>query len=422
VAAVAAVASWSQAFAPSRPRLLFAAYLVALLPRLVILAASRGQSIEVWEYDRLARSIASGHGYVIPHFGHLSFAFGDGNLYSFLAGVVYVLVGNQPWILALLQAVAASLAAPVILAIGYRPLGPVVASIGASLAALHPGALAYTLKLHPLGLDVLLLSLLVLWLGSIGSRSRDGLLTGVALGLNLMSRPTFFLAGVVALVLPWQSLRRHVLPVSLAVIVGVSIALPWVGRNWMVFGRPVFITTGLEDVWKGNNPAASGSSYLASGQDVFTAMPSSMRLRLNAASELQMNDVFGDEVVSFIRDKPGEFLTLVARKFYYFWWFSPQSGLFYPSSWLAAYQVYDGVILALAALGAISILRFGSPEARRLLGLLATITLTIALVHALTYVEGRHRWGIEPLLLLLTAEGLVGLLTYFRVRARAIST
>src|SRR2546430_9067109 len=54
--------------------------------------------------------------------------------------------------------------------------------------------------------------------------------------------------------------------------------------------------------------AASGSSYLASGEDVFSVMPGRMRTRLSAASELELNDVFGDEVLSFIREEPTEFL------------------------------------------------------------------------------------------------------------------
>ena len=49
----------------------------------------------------------------------------------------------------------------------------------------------------------------------------------------------------------------------------------------------------------------------------------------------------------------------------------------------------------------------GSAEQRNLLGVLLAIGLTVALVHALAYVEGRHRWGIEPLLLLVTAYGVL---------------
>ena len=46
-----------------------------------------------------------------------------------------------------------------------------------------------------------------------------------------------------------------------------------------------------------------------------------------------------------------------------------------------------------------------TPEARNLLVMLFAISLTLAVIHALAYVEGRHRWAIEPLLLLLTARG-----------------
>jgi hypothetical protein len=241
--------------------------------------------------------------------------------------------------------------------------------------------------------------------------------------LTLMTRPTFFLGGVIALVLrDPRSLTRHLLPVALAVTVGAVIAMPWIARNWMVLGRPIFISTGFEDVWKGNNPAASGSSYLSSGDEVFSTMSPAMRMRMSVASELELSDVFADEVVSFIRAQPTEFASLLARKFFYFWWFSPQSGLLYPPHYLVAYQIYDAVVLGCAAIGALSIARRGTAEARKLLWMLLCISLTIALVHALAYVEGRHRWGIEPLLLLLSAQGLFTLLPHLRVRGRETMT
>src|SRR5438876_5364425 len=55
-------------------------FLLGLVPRLVILAA-RPWGLEFWEYETLATNIVAGQGYVISHFGNLTFAFGDGNLY-----------------------------------------------------------------------------------------------------------------------------------------------------------------------------------------------------------------------------------------------------------------------------------------------------------------------------------------------------
>jgi hypothetical protein len=301
--------------------------------------------------------------------------------------------------------VIASLAGPVIFVVGARAFGWQVAGLGAALASLHPGLLMYTLKLHPLGLDVLLLALIVFWVGRAGNGMRNGVMAGLALGMGLMSRPTLFVAGVGALGVRWLGARRTVLPVLAAVAVGLIVPSPWVVRNWAVLGRPVFISTSLEDVWKGNNPMSSGSSYLPSGRDIFAAAPQELLLRLQQASELQLNDLFGQEVIAFVSQRPGEFVALSARKFVYFWAFSPQTGLLYPRSWLAAYGLYAAVILTFAAVGAMAILHHGSPQERSLLATLGTISLVLAMIHALSYVEGRHRWGVEPLLLLLTARG-----------------
>src|SRR5438105_13853642 len=79
---------------PRRPWLLGALFLIGLMPRLGLLAARAGD-LEFWEYETLARNVAAGNGYVIYRFGHLTLAFGDGNLYSFLAGDLYTVVGNS---------------------------------------------------------------------------------------------------------------------------------------------------------------------------------------------------------------------------------------------------------------------------------------------------------------------------------------
>jgi len=380
-------------------------FVLGLIPRLALLAA-RPNALDFWEYETLATNIVNGYGYVIYRFGHVALAFGDGNLYSFLAAAVYFVVGHQPLVLATVQAVIASLAGPVILVIGARAFRWPVAGLGAAMATLHPGLLAYTLKLHPLGLDVLLMALVVLWVGRAGEGLRTGALAGLSLGMSLMSRPTLFLAGVAAMGVRWGLARRTRAPLLAAVAVALLVATPWLARNWAVLGRPVFITTSLEDVWKGNNRTSSGSSYLPNGDIIFSTVPPGMLARIRLADELELNDVFGQEVVEFVTEHPGDFAVLSARKFVYFWWMSPQAGLLYPASWLAAYGVYAALILTFAAVGSIAILRGGSPQERSLLGMLAAISVVLTVIHALSYVEGRHRWGIEPLLLLLTARGL----------------
>ena len=389
--------------------LLLGLFALGLIPRLALVAA-RAEDLQPWEYETLAQSIAAGNGYVISRFGHLVLAFGDGNLYSFLAGALYAVFGHTPVLLAMVQAVLAAFMAPVIFAVGERPFGAWTAALGAVLAALHPGLLAYSLKLHPLGLDVLLLALLVLWTTRGRWTRGSGFLTGVTLGLNLMTRPTFFLAGLAALSVRWFARRASSRQMIAVIALGLAVGAPWVTRNWLFLGRPLLISTSFEDVWKGNNPMSSGSSWLAAGQDVFGAAPIDLRNRIWHADELQANDVFAQETLSFIEQRPEQFASLFARKFVYFWWLPQPAGLLYPPSWLATYQVYASVVYAFAAVGIVGILRGGSAEERNLLSTLAAVGFSLAVIHALAYVEGRHRWGLEPLLLLLTARGMVAVL------------
>ena len=380
---------------------------------------ARAGELEVWEYETLARNIAAGDGYVIRRFGNLTLAFGDGNLYSFLAGTLYAIVGHSPVALGVLQAVLAALAMPVIFAIAERPFGARVAALGALLAALHPGLLAYTLKLHPLGLDVLLLALAVYWSNRLDRTRGAALQAGLTLGLNLMTRPTFFLAGLAALSVRWLARHTSVRQLVAVTLIGLAIGTPWVARNWLFVGRPLLASTSLEDVWKGNNPKSNGSSYLGLGVSIFDAAPVELRERIWHSDELQLNDIFASETASFIREQPEQFASLFARKFAYFWWVPQPAGVLYPASWLAAYQAYALLMYAFAAVGVIGIVRHGSPDARQLLATLAAVGLTLAAVHALAYVEGRHRWGLEPLLLLLlSARGIFASVAgVYRVRA-----
>jgi Dolichyl-phosphate-mannose-protein mannosyltransferase len=391
---------------PRREYALLGLFALALLPRLLLLAA-RGADLQFWEYETLATSIAAGQGYVINRFGHDVLAFGDGNLYSFLAGSLYALVGHAPLLLAIVQAVLASLAVPVIFVIGERSVGTAGALVGAALAALHPGLLAYTLKLHPLGIDVLLLVLLVYWSLRSGSSSSSPVVAGLTLGLSAMSRPTFFVAGVAVFGVGWltRHLERRYVVATLAV--AILVPMPWVARNWVALGQPVLISTSFEDIWKGNNELASGSSYVSAGTTAFDVAPVDLRQRIMAADELQTNSIFEQKTLEFVQQRPVDFGSLVLRKFFYFWWLPQQAGVMYPPEWLGAYQVYAIVILSLAVMGAVGIVRSGTADERALLIALATVGMTLAALHALSYVEGRHRWSIEPLLLLLTARGLL---------------
>jgi hypothetical protein len=109
--------------------------------------------------------------------------------------------------------------------------------------------------------------------------------------------------------------------------------------------------------------------------------------------------------VAFIKGNPGDFVRLTLLKFFHFWWFAPQTGIEYPRSWLRTYQVYYTLVLAFALFGLWWVVVHGERRARLELVLPVVFVLAIAGLQSLYYVEGRHRWGVEPFLLLLAGGG-----------------
>ena len=98
------------------------------------------------------------------------------------------------------------------------------------------------------------------------------------------------------------------------------------------------------------------------------------------------------------------------RKLFYFWWFSPQTGVLYPRLWLYGYQGYYMLVLFLSGFGLWGIAR----QSRRMCTQREALLIVVFLVglsglQSFYYVEGRHRWAIEPLVIVLTGGSVVGL-------------
>lgn len=106
--------------------------------------------------------------------------------------------------------------------------------------------------------------------------------------------------------------------------------------------------------------------------------------------------------MKFIRSSPTQALHLYGRKLLSFFWFSPQTGLLYPAAYTRGYQWYYAGMAALALLGLWSLRRH---LARPPMILPILFVASIALYQSLYYVEGRHRWTVEPVLLLFAAQG-----------------
>lgn len=363
-----------------------------------------------WEYEEIADNLLKGRGFVLEHLGTDYRAYLS-PLYPFFCAAIYLLTHHDQILLLTLQCAISALVCLQVRSIGTlvfeNPLG---AQGGAWLVAFHPGLILYASRLHSLTLDLAaFLWALWAWCRFLRNPNRGTTLhVSLASGVALLARGTIAPFLLLAALWAFWVFRRHPRKVvGLLVLMGLvtgGIVAPWLVRNAVHFNRfPLLISTGDQSFWAGNNPNASGSLHLPDGRAVLSTLPEGVYRRLLQLDELGQAKLFRQEALRFIREHPLRAFQLYGKKLFSFWWFSPQTGLFYPPSYTRWYRAYYLGILLLALGGFWKFRRrLREPEGVLLIG----FALSIALLQSLYYVDGRHRWTVEPVLLLLAAGAI----------------
>jgi len=365
-----------------------------------------------WEYEDIAKNLAGGDGFKNVYLGTTYYS-ATTPLYPFICAAVYKIFGINHNIVVFLQIMISSLMCVVIFDLGRRVADEKIGLISALLCVFHPGLVLYSVtKVHPLVLDALFLSA-TLWSFmrlkekvSIGRAIAAGVITGVCI-LTRSSIVVFVPIGFIWLL--WFSERKAIRDTFSALLLFTiamfAVISPWVVRNFLI--QKEFVLTSSADAevfWRGNNPNATGTSFTLSGNTVLKE-DRVFYNKLLSMNELEQRHYFRKESLKFVKENPGRTLKLFFKKFYYFWWFSPSSGILYPSGYLLAYKCLYGFFVISAAIGFCSVVpgRFGVDFKNFILLLL--FLLSISLFQSLFYVEGRHRWGIEPVFLIVSAIG-----------------
>jgi hypothetical protein len=330
------------------------------------------------------------------------------------------------------QAVLAGALAAVVARIGTRAFDGRVGVVAAALTALHPGLLHYdTHKLHPLGLDALLIAATVLAFMQLTPLARwpTRLAVGVLTGLALMERGSIIVfAGLATLGVAVVLRDRIVAAARFALPIACGIALvlgPWVARNAVVLGTPVMMTSSGENFWRGNNTGATGTALSLDGMPVLEKTDPVFQAKVRNLDELGQMRLFWAESWRFWRESPGAAIALTARKLYYFYAFPPTAGLWYAGWMLHAYAVYYAleIIAVFAGLRAFVVTRGTTSLAsafQRWLPLIAIVS--VGLVQSAFYVESRHRWGVEPLMLVFAASAVCAVGDLISQRRATMST
>lgn len=397
---------------------------------MVIASASQGFAhVERFEYETIAHNLLLGRGFGIEHLGVWYRTFGSPP-YSALCAGLYALAGHSPLVVLIAQALLSAVTTLGCYSVGRRLFSPATGLMAALAVTLHPGLFYYdTHKLHPLGFDAAL-AVVGIWL-VLKLRDRvsqtTAFLAGVLHGLCVLERATQLALLLLAGWALQRSIRRPARPVHLAVyLFGVAMAVgPWVIRNAVVYGgRPVLVTTmGGEVLWIGNNAQASGGAFAEGrpGVAVFEAAPEPFRQDILGRDEIGQSQRFTQEAWWYLQQHPREALRLFMRKLWTFIWFSPQTGALYPSHYVVLYKWYYGIVLTLAVIGMLLGLAEADTGRQAARVIVLAFIASVAVLQAVFYVEIRHRWGIEPLVIIFSTGTVAWLLSHVQ-KARAMSS
>lgn len=370
-------------------------------------------TIEKWEYETIANNILSGNGFTFPHFGNAIYRSYCEPLYPFITAAVYFLTHHNVFILAIVQAVFSSIIPVIIYFISKKIFQENIAIISGVLAAIHPGLIVYTTKLHPLIFDSLLISATLL--SSIvffnKLNLRNAITLGILSGICSLTRPTilaFLSIGLIYIfIVKKQKISRAVFYSAIILIFSAIIFMPWAARNYKVQGKFMLTrSNGPYVFWLGNNPHFSGSSIDKNGVPIYKLAPKYFLEKLYKMDENGQNAEFLKNSFEYIKSYPFGFFERTLKKFYYFWWFAPPAGVFYPAGWFILYKLFYAFILILGLYGILGIYKENMFREKKEIILIFILLFSIAFIQSLFYIETRHRWAVEPVFLILTAKGI----------------
>lgn len=368
-----------------------------------------------WEYETIANRLLAGQGYSFE-FLHTTYKSFNTPLFGFLCAGVYAVTNQNHFAILVIQSFFTIALALVIFKIAKLIFSEDVGLLAAALVAFHPAFIYYDVfNLLPLSIDSFLIAAITLLLlkhkdkPKVMSMSLIGGLIGIAtLSRGITGALLLFVLVYLLLFARRLNLKERV-TISICVICASFIVLaPWIVRNYIIHKQFVFISsTSGENLWRGNNMRATGTSYDKHKNTILDLWPDDFRKEVHSLTEMQQKKFFEDEALHFILANPLAAATLYVKKVYYFWWFSPQSGITYPKRYLAAYKYFYSILLGFFIAGVGFALAFSKRETLESNFILLSVTLTICLAQSVFYVEGRHRWLIESIMIIFSSCGVV---------------
>ncbi len=401
-----------------RPSIGVSIFLVSLIVQAsIVILFSKSYPLQTYEYEDIARHLLKDKTFSCEMLGTTYYSLTP-PLYPIVNAVIYFFTNYDRTAMLFVQMIFLALTCTIIYGIAKDIFDKNVGKVASVLCMLHPGMLFYsTRKLHELTMVSLLFSLLMLTILKLAKdlTYKKSVVIGALIGVCILTRASVVLFLVPLLLWLWWDrgalrLTRELLTKSIIIVFTAALVIsPWVLRNYYVHREFVFIQTPTINIWVGNNSHASGSNFAPDGRRVLDMMPKDFVEKVYRADELGQARIFKKEVYDFIREQPLRFVTLFFKKVYYFWWFSPSAGLQYPRFFLSVYKGLYVAYFLLFIVGLYSVMTRVAQVNLKKVSLLVVFLLSITVMQSLFYVEGRHRWAVEPLILIFSAAGIAKL-------------
>lgn len=373
---------------------------------------------QFWEYHDIAENFLLGKGLMCLFLDVPSYAYAE-PLYPLLSAAVYFITNHNYAIFGLVNILASSFIMIAVYYLGKQLFDERAGLAAAFLTAIHPGLVYFATEFHPLTFNTLFMVLVISTLMRLFKtlKIRDAVFSGVLIGLAFLDRFSCLIFTPIAvgfLIFSNTSVR---LKLKLSIIIILITLVPvtaWSARNYVLFHKLVIMRSSTGYLfWLSNNPHSTGSAQYDRNNGILNTLGDQTLKRLNTMDELGINSYLMERAVSFVKSDPRMFLWNWIKRFYYFWWFSPTSGILYPASWFILYRAFYALVLITAAYAFISII-LSRKTIKNVywpgIYLIAISVLSLAATQSLFYIAGRHRWVIEPIIMIFSSWTIVHLL------------
>lgn len=354
------------------------------------------------EICRIAAHIAAGQGFQSPfHDANTGPSAWVAPVYPYLVAAVFRLFGSyspaSALLLLALQCIMAALTGVAIFALGIRTVGGRPGFWAAWIWTLSPIFFRWpTSLIWDFAASALLLSLAFLMTLDTGKNGTRGnwLCLSAIWGLIALTNPalltllpfSFFQAA-------WDN-RKAAIPylhhLTLAVVLFLAIIAPWLVRNVLAFGHPVFLR---DNYWfefsLGNYHYSNGMGWAGRHPDDNPLFHDQVA-RLGELSFIQFHK---KEAFAFVRQYPREFISLTLHRVLWFWDGTPV--LYQANEWWKPWEFWP--LSVVGWLGLLFVLTRTPPGWL----LYAAALLVYPAPYYLAYPHPRYRYAIEPELLLL---------------------